>query len=164
MPVTAEQFRETLKDFPGGVTIVTSSDTYGGSVGATVSAFASVSIDPPLVLVCLRRESNSVSAIRARGAFAVHVLDADKADLARQFATDGVDKFDGVSFELNDRGVPCLLECASRLECDLYNELPGGDHIIVVGLVTAAMPSDSSVFQPLLYSSRRFYSLGGEIA
>lgn len=160
MPVTADEFREALKDFPGGVTIVTSSDSDGNGVGATVSAFASLSLDPPLVLVCLKRESSSISAIRRRGAFAVHVLDSDKASLARQFARDGVDKFSGVGFELNERGVPCLLDCSSRLECDLHAELPGGDHNIMVGRVTSAVASSSGAFQPLVYAGRHFYGLG----
>jgi flavin reductase ActVB len=158
MAVAPAEFREALKDFPGGVTIVTAGDPAGTLFGATVSAFASLSLEPPLVLVCLKQDSGSVGAIRRQKAFAVHVLDAGKAELARRFADNSLDKFAGVNFSLNGQGVPCLVDCTSRIECDLYNELPGGDHVILVGLVTSA--SNGGEFEPLVYAKRHFYALG----
>jgi flavin reductase (DIM6/NTAB) family NADH-FMN oxidoreductase RutF len=162
MAVDATTFREALKDFPAGVTIVTSADELGQPVGATVSAFASLSLDPPLVVVCLKRESTTVSAIRARQAFAVHILCNDQAQLALRFASDRSPKFEGLEFAANASGVPLLDDCPVRLECELNDELPGGDHVILVGLVVDA--SNSDTFEPLVYANRRFLALGSAVA
>ena len=162
MAIDATTFREALKDFPAGVTIVTSADTAAHPVGATVSAFASLSLDPPLIVVCLKRESTTVAAIRGRGAFAVHILGNDQAPLALRFASDGSPKFADLEHAANASGVPLLGDCPVRLECELSEELPGGDHIILVGLVVNASKADP--FEPLVYSNRRFLALGDAVA
>jgi flavin reductase (DIM6/NTAB) family NADH-FMN oxidoreductase RutF len=157
-----DDFRETLKDFPAGVTIVTSADADGVPVGATVSSFASLSLDPPLVLVCLRSDSRTVTALRERGAFAVHILERSQADLARRFATDQADKFEAGAYSLNEAGVPCLSRCSERLDCSLENQFTGGDHQIIVGRVRSISRADG--FRPLVYAQRGFYELGGSAA
>jgi flavin reductase (DIM6/NTAB) family NADH-FMN oxidoreductase RutF len=162
MAVDATTFREALKDFPAGVTVVTSAGAEGEPVGATVSAFASLSLDPPLIVVCLKRESSTVAAVRERGAFAVHILGNDQAALALRFASDGSPKFAGLEYAANEAGVPLLGDCPVRLECELSNELPGGDHVILVGLVANASKQDP--FEPLVYSNRRFLALGNAVA
>lgn len=162
MAVDATTFREALKDFPAGVTIVTSSDAAGQPVGATVSAFASLSLDPPLIVVCLKRESSTAAAVRERRAFAVHILGNDQAQLALRFASDGSPKFAGLDYAENASHVPLLGDCPVRLECDLSDELPGGDHVILVGLVVNASKADP--FEPLIYSNRRFLALGNAVA
>jgi flavin reductase ActVB len=162
MAVDAATFRDALKDFPAGVTVVTSATGAGAPVGATVSAFASLSLDPPLIVVCLKRESTTVSAIRERRAFAVHILGNGQAPLALRFASDGSPKFDGLEHTANAAGVPLLGDCPVRLECDLNDELPGGDHVILVGLVTNA--SNTDTFEPLVYSNHRFLALGSAVA
>jgi flavin reductase (DIM6/NTAB) family NADH-FMN oxidoreductase RutF len=160
MPVDAGAFRSALSQFPAGVTIVTSADSRLNPLGATVSAFSSLSLDPPLVLVCLTRESRTTAAIRERKAFAVHLCTAEQATLARRFAADVVEKFDGSNYSYNASGVPCLEDVGLRLECTLHAELEGGDHIIFVGLVQAAPQLKD--FQPLLYAQRNFFSLASE--
>src|SRR5215211_1538908 len=90
----AVDFRDALKDFPSGVTIVTTPDSAGTPLGATVSAFTSLSVEPPLVLVYLSHHSRSCAAIRERGAFAVHFLDRSQPALARRFAADLSNKFE----------------------------------------------------------------------
>lgn len=162
MAVDAATFRDALKDFPAGVTIVTSADASGTPVGATVSAFASLSLDPPLIVVCLKRESATVAAIRHRGAFAVHILGHDQAQLALKFASDRSPKFEGLDYAENTPGVPLLDDCPVRLECDLSSEMPGGDHVILVGLVANA--SNADAFEPLVYANRRFLALGSAVA
>jgi len=151
-------FREALKNFPSGVTIVTTADEEGNPLGATVSSFASLSLEPPLVLVCLSEHSRTVRAIRARRAFAVHILDRSQHALARRFASDGAAKFEGADFRFNAAGVPCLTECRALLECRLHGEYAGGDHLILVGRVEAARQAPE--FEPLVYAQRSFFGLG----
>jgi flavin reductase ActVB len=160
MPVDAAAFRSALSQFPAGVTIVTSADSRLNPVGATVSAFSSLSLDPPLVLVCLTRESRTTAAIRDRKAFAVHLCTSEQSTLARRFAADVVEKFDGSRHSYNASGVPCLEEAGLRLECTLNAELEGGDHVIFVGLVQAAPQLNE--FEPLIYARRNFFSLAAE--
>lgn len=157
MAASSADLRNVVKDFPAGVTVVTSIDRDGQPVGATVSAFSSLSLDPPLILVCLNLESRSAKAIRQSQALVVHLLAEHQSDLAVHFATDRADKFADVAFDLNQDGVPCLDDCRVRLECSLYAELPGGDHAIFVGRVEAAFNEDG--FQPLVHSNRRFARL-----
>lgn len=152
--VTADVFRDALRDFPAGVTIVTMADATATPLGATVSAFTSLSIDPPLILVCLKSDSRSVAAIRERKAFCVQFLDRSQVQLARRFAADQANKFNGESFSVNDGGVPCLGSCRLRLECDLESDYAGGDHVILVGLVAAA--KRLSDFEPPVYARRSF--------
>jgi flavin reductase (DIM6/NTAB) family NADH-FMN oxidoreductase RutF len=160
MSVDAAEFRSALSQFPAGVTIVTSADPKLNPVGATVSAFSSLSLEPPLVLVCLTRESRTTSAIRSRRAFAVHLCTSEQALLARRFAADVVEKFDGSNYSFNAAGVPCLEDAGLRLECTLHAELEGGDHVIFVGLVQAA--PQLKPFEPLVYARRNFFSLASE--
>ena len=154
----AQQFRDALQDFPSGVTVVTTADSRDRPVGATVSSFTSLSLQPPLVLVCLTASSRTVTAARERGAFAIHILDRSQTALARLFATNQDNKFDSVRYALNDAGVPCLEECRKRLECVLYSEYEGGDHVILVGLVQAT--SRPAMFEPLVYAQRGYFGLG----
>jgi flavin reductase (DIM6/NTAB) family NADH-FMN oxidoreductase RutF len=159
--IAATDFRDALKDFATGVTVVTTSDAGGAPVGATVSAFTSLSVDPPLILVCLRDGSRTTAAIRERGAFAVHFLDKSQASLAQKFAMDRPDKFDDVPYSLDEFGVPCIDASLRILECRVECEYAGGDHLIFIGLVESSRHGES--FEPLLYSQRHYYGLGEEV-
>ena len=158
MAVRPEDFKDALKDYPSGVTVVTSADSQGNPLGATVSAFTSLSLEPPLVLVCLNRSSRTSAAIASRRAYAIHILDASQATLARRFALDNSEKFEQAAFTINDAGVPCLDDCHLRLECTLQDEYSGGDHVILVGLVDAAYRGED--IEPLVFARRGFYALG----
>jgi flavin reductase (DIM6/NTAB) family NADH-FMN oxidoreductase RutF len=156
--VTETEFREALKNFPGGVTVVTAYDKDGHPTGATVSAFTSLSLTPPLILVCLNSNSRSIAGIRQRRGFVVHFLAEDQVDVARRFASDVPDKFQGLGYKLTPDGVPYLEDCPARLECILLSEYPGGDHVILVGEVKSAYGEDE--YRPLLYARRNFHTLG----
>jgi len=156
--VSTDEFKDALKNFASGVTIVTTSDADGRPVGATVSSFASLSLEPPLIVVCLTRASRSAAAIRESGAFAVHFLGAGQTALARRFALDLAEKFEDVSYSRGPAGVPRLEDCPVRLECRLQSEHPEGDHVMFVGLVEATWGTDQ--FEPLVYSRRSFFALG----
>lgn len=110
MLVEATQFCDALSQFPVDVTVVNSADSQLNPLGATVSAFSSLSLGPPLILVCLTRESRTTKAICIRKAFAVHLLHTAQGNVARCFAADIVDKFAGLAYGFNTAGIPCLDE------------------------------------------------------
>jgi 3-hydroxy-9,10-secoandrosta-1,3,5(10)-triene-9,17-dione monooxygenase reductase component len=135
--VDQRAFRDTLGRFPTGVTVVTASGT-GGPAGLTTNAFTSLSLDPPLVLVCFERGSRTLPVVRETGRFAVNVLRAGQEELARVFASKRVpaEKFAAVTHTV-DHGVPVLDGALAWLVCDLQALHPGGDHEIGVGAVSA---------------------------
>lgn len=155
--VEAGQFKEFMRHLAAGVTVVTAFTAEGKPVGATVSAFTSVSLDPPLVLVCLTSGSRTMQAIRERGTFAIHLLAADQEGLAYRFASDQAEKFQGSALDEGEADVPLIRGCTNWLKCRLESDLDGGDHRIVVGLVLAA--SADPEYRPLVHQNRRFWNL-----
>ena len=130
------EFRDTLGHFCTGVTVMTSRipDT-GEWVGITVSSFNSLSLDPPLILWSIARESVSYGSYQVGSPFAVNVLSAGQEDLALGFARTGRDKFDTVPVHLGLNQVPLIDGCVVYLECETEARYPGGDHDIIVGRV-----------------------------
>jgi 3-hydroxy-9,10-secoandrosta-1,3,5(10)-triene-9,17-dione monooxygenase reductase component len=135
--VDERSFRDTLGRFPTGVTVVTASGP-SGPAGLTTNAFTSLSLEPPLVLVCFERESRTLPVVRESGRFAVNVLSAGQQDLARVFASKRVaaEKFASVTHTV-EHGVPVLDGALAWLVCDLEALHAGGDHEIGIGAVTA---------------------------
>jgi flavin reductase (DIM6/NTAB) family NADH-FMN oxidoreductase RutF len=134
--VSASEFRHAMGHFATGVTVVTSVDEEGDPVGTTASAVSSLSLDPPLVLVCFDLGSLTLRAIRGHGAFAVNVLSAPQQQLSANFARRGLAAaWDGVRHRPGPTGSPRLDGVLAVLECTVENSLPGGDHEIVVGRV-----------------------------
>jgi NDP-mannose synthase len=152
--VVADDFRDTLAGVPAPVTIVTTSSPEGPH-GTTVSAFSSLSADPPLVLVALDRKSDLLNLLPQTGKFAVNLLAGDQEDLGLTCAKKGAEKFDKVPWH-EDRGLPRIEGAAAWLACDIQEFLPGGDHVIVVGLVTAC---ETEKDEALVYHRRRFLQL-----
>lgn len=126
--------RAVLGNFPSGVTIVTGT-TPDGPVGFTCQSFASLSLDPPLVLVLPGRSSTSWPPIEASGRFCVNVLAEHQGELSTTFATSGADKFAGVEWASSDLGSPILAGAVAWIDCTLHAVHDGGDHLIVVGAV-----------------------------
>lgn len=150
MSVDSTEFRTVLRNWASGVALVTTSD---GSmrVGLTVSAFASLSLDPPLVLVCVDRRSRSLPIVERAGCFAVNILAADQSQLAQRFATKGIaNKFATALWRQACTGAPVLDAAAAWLDCTLNTIYAGGDHLIVVGRVVATHVN-SAACAPLLY-------------
>jgi flavin reductase (DIM6/NTAB) family NADH-FMN oxidoreductase RutF len=149
VPVTREAFRSALREWTSGVTIVTSKS--GGKVhGMTVSAFASVSLDPPLVLVCADKTSNTHGVIAQSGVFAAHVLAADQARLSNRFASkvDEERRFEGLDFSTGATGAPILEGAVAVLDCRVTAAHDAGDHVIYVGRVEEIRVGDG---EPLVY-------------
>src|SRR4028119_1380783 len=108
MAISGEEFREALRNWASGVTVVTAKDRSGNLHGITVSAFTSVSLEPPLVLICIDKFTGSHHAFAEGPYFVINILNDGQENLSRQFATPLLDKFDNVEFEENANGVPVL--------------------------------------------------------
>lgn len=154
--IATDEFRRVLGHFATGVTILTTCDADARPTGLTVSAFCSVSLDPPQVLVCVDHKSQSYAALRDSRKFAVNVLREEDEALSRQFATTRLDKFDGVAYTTGALGVPLLDGALAQLECRTVSSHIEGDHTIFVARVEAARTGTG---EPLLYYRGRYRHL-----
>lgn len=155
--LAAEDFRRVLGHFASGVTLVTTCDEESRPTGLTASAFTSVSLDPPLVLVCVDHKAESYPALRDAGRFAVNILRSDQEALSRRFASTRLDKFAGVPFTLSPLGLPLIEESLATIECVTVAAHPEGDHTIFVGRVERATVGSG---QPLIYYRSQYDRLG----
>jgi flavin reductase (DIM6/NTAB) family NADH-FMN oxidoreductase RutF len=155
--VNANDFREVMRRFPTGVTVVAVADGAGEPWGLTVSSFTSVSLDPPLVLVCIDRTSNTHDRIVEAPGFGISVLAAGQAAVATRFAVDPPEgRFDQIDWEAGPVGYPVIEGAAAWLQCDLHDVLPGGDHSIILGRVSATGVSREP---PMVYHEGAFGSV-----
>jgi flavin reductase (DIM6/NTAB) family NADH-FMN oxidoreductase RutF len=140
-------FRDVIGHFATGVTIVTAREA-DVDFGVTVSAISSLSLEPPMLLVCLNRSSRTQGVISRTGAFAVNILESGQADLARLFATSRDDKFSEVELARGDLGHPLLAGALAHVECEVDEEATGGTHAVFLAKVRRAVRYDG---EPLLY-------------
>ncbi len=150
------QFRAALGMFATGVTIITARAVDGQVVGLTANSFASVSLDPPLVLWSLAQAAASLAAFRAGSHYAINVLAADQKLLAERFALKGADRWSGVSFTEGMGGAPLLSGAAASFECFNRSRYEEGDHVIFVGEVERCSWTPGA--SPLLFHGGRFYT------
>lgn len=157
MSVTSEDFKRALGRWATGVTIVTA--RHGDRVhGMTVSAFTEVSLDPPLVLVCADKSTNTLPIIEAGGVFAVNVLARDQEALSNKFASKKHEwhRFEGLETDEGATGAPLLRGVVSNLDCKVVAKHDHGDHIVIIGEVAEIRSFDR---EPLLYFSGRYGSI-----
>jgi len=152
---TQRDLRDALGRFATGVTVVTTMSARG-PLGITANSFASVSLDPPLVLWSPARKSSRFAAFEAASHFAVHVLAADQREIAQHFARIG-DGFERFGFAPGLGEAPLLGGCAARLECRHAAQFDGGDHLICVGEVLRLAHADRP---PLLFHRGAYVTLG----
>ena len=157
--VTENEFRDTLARWASGVTIVTARAD-GEPIGMTAASFSSLSLDPPLVLVCIARSAQSHDGLLGAPGFAVHVLGASQAEMSARFARPGPEKFAGYPDEAGPFGVPLLPSGVARLVCAAHQTLDGGDHTILVGRVVS---TERAGTDPLLYCNRAYGRLSATI-
>jgi flavin reductase (DIM6/NTAB) family NADH-FMN oxidoreductase RutF len=157
--VDAVAFREALGAVCAPVAVVTSFHD-DRPHGTTVSAFCSLSLEPPLVRVALDRESDLLRMIRRAGRYAINVLSHGQEEIATRFARKGADKFDEVPWQLH-ADLPRLDDTATWIACTLHELMDGGDHVIAVGFVEDAQASPA---RPLLYRQRAFGTLASHPA
>ncbi|MGQ0543044.1 MAG: flavin reductase family protein [Blastocatellia bacterium] len=148
MPVSSDDFRAALSRFASGVTVVTTKDGGGKLHGITVSAFCSVSLYPPLVLVCIEKNAGSHYAIQESGIFAVNILSAEQSEVSEHFALILDNKFEGIDLVEGNLEIPILPESLVTLECSLTQTLDGGDHSIFLARVENVIIHDA---EPLVY-------------
>ena len=153
--VSLESFAETFSQVPQAVTVVTTKNGDGSAHGTTVSAFCSLSADPPMMLVALDRKSELLKMLRKTKRFGVNLLSGDQQEVGLICAKKGEDKLKAVTWD-DDNGLPRIKNAAAWIECEVDKLLPGGDHVIVVGLVTACEAADNV---PLIYHRRRFLQI-----
>ena len=154
-----QHLRRAFGSFLTGVTVVTTVDAAGNRYGFTANSFTSVSIEPPLLLVCPGKFLSSFDAFRTCTHFVVNILAEGQEDIANIFAGFKGDRFAQVEWSPNEKGVPVLGHAATYFSCDTHQIIPAGDHVILMGEVTEFKKSDQ---RGLGYSSGRFFSLGLE--
>ncbi len=153
---SSTEFRTALGMFATGVTIVTARAADGTLIGLTANSFNSVSLSPPLVLWSLSRAAGSLAAFSTGSHYAIHILSAEQQELARQFATQGVERFAGVDYASGANGTPLLAGVAARFECFNRSRYEEGDHVILVGEVERCTHTPGA--SPLLFHGGRFYA------
>ncbi len=148
MSIDSDLFRSVLGRFASGITIVTTHDGEGRDHGMTVSAFASVSLDPTLVLVAIGNDATMSPVMADANTFAVNILRADQEELSRRFSGKLDDRFAGIRYEKGMHGDAVLTDALASLQCRVVSRHPAGDHVLVIGEVEAADARDG---EPLLY-------------
>jgi flavin reductase (DIM6/NTAB) family NADH-FMN oxidoreductase RutF len=145
-------FRRCLGRYPTGVTVITARHD-DNLVGMTVNSFASVSLDPPLVLWSIRRESKQVEAYRNAGHFAVNMLAQDQMQVSQWFGLGLPEKFERVSWEAGLGGAPLIHGALAQLECECVSVQEAGDHLILIGEVKQYAHFDG---KPLTFSNGEY--------
>lgn len=148
-------FKKTMGDFPSGVTIVTTTDADGNWRGFTASSFCSLSVDPPLVLVCLAKSAECHDAFLGARHWNIHFVSDDHTETAMRFAQRGADKFAGSAFQTDANGTPKLTDAARMLQCVRHDVQDGGDHAILIGRVTDIETADHA---PVYYVRGSFHA------
>jgi flavin reductase ActVB len=156
MAIDAREFRRSLGQFASGVTVVTTRDAAGQPQGLTASSFCSVSLEPPLVLVCVDNRLGARRAIEESGLFAVSVLAESQESVSRRFAGGGADKFSGPGLVPGTNGAPLVAGALCHIECRLAAVHAAGDHTIFVGEVERL---ETAPGRPLLYHESGYHRL-----
>ncbi len=147
-------FRNAMARFASGVTVVTTTGSNGRPAGFTASAFSSLSLDPPLVLVCLQKDADCYPTFLEAERFAVSILAAGQEEIARHFATKSADKLAAVQAAGGPAtGLPLIDGASAWAECTMRDQVDGGDHTILIGEVIYAETTDA---EPLLHFNRQF--------
>jgi flavin reductase ActVB len=153
MRVGSTCFTSVMARVAAPVVVTTTVDEEGQSWGFTGSSFSALSLDPPLVLICLGKGASTHRAFASAERFMVSVLAADQAGVAARFAESGTDRFAHGDMEPCELGLPGLPEAVARVACAVHGILDGGDHSILIGRVQAAHLSDRT---PLVYCDRSY--------
>ncbi|HEY0427461.1 MAG TPA: flavin reductase family protein [Pyrinomonadaceae bacterium] len=148
MAISKDEFRAALGRFASGVTVVTTRDKSGRLHGITVSAFCSVSLEPPLVLVCIDKNTGSHHALEETNAFVVNILRDDQQHISDRFASLLPNKFEVIEYRNGIDGLPVLEDVLANLECRLINAHDDGDHTIYIGEIQRVTVTDG---KPLVY-------------
>jgi flavin reductase (DIM6/NTAB) family NADH-FMN oxidoreductase RutF len=155
--VDPDRFRDLCGHFATGVSVVTARLADGSPVGMTVSSFASVSLQPPMISINVDHGTDMHRALAATSRFAVNILDRSQEALSRRFAEPHPARFDGVAFRLTESGHLVLDDVLASLECEIVQRTPAGDHTILVAMLTGGA---SHPGRPLLYYRGEYFGAG----
>jgi flavin reductase (DIM6/NTAB) family NADH-FMN oxidoreductase RutF len=155
-PVSSDEFRRACGRFPTGITVASVLDREGVPHGLTVSSFTSVSLEPPLILICLGHAVTSIEHFRQARHFGISILRERDQSLSDQFAQKGHDRFEGVEWLAGETGVPLLARALTAIECAVYQRFTAGDHDILVGEVVRTCVNDGA---PLVHFASRYRKL-----
>ncbi len=156
--VDKAEFCRTCAKFPTGVTIVTVLDADGSPHGMTASSFTSVSLDPPLVLVCVDHRAKVLEHFRRCEHVAINVLSEGQHDLSAHFAQSGQNRFDGLEWHAGHNGVPLIPDVLAALECGMHRLVDAGDHAILIAEVLRVSYREG---RPLVYYGSGYHKLDG---
>jgi flavin reductase (DIM6/NTAB) family NADH-FMN oxidoreductase RutF len=149
MSLDQDEFRSVLGRFASGVTVVTVADKRGRDYGITVTAFSSLSLEPPLVLVCIDHDASILPALAGATHFVVNILAAHQEAIARRFSVpEAEQRFEGLGFTRGQNGAALLEDVLASIECRVVQSVVGGDHTIFIGETEAASVRQDT---PLLY-------------
>jgi flavin reductase (DIM6/NTAB) family NADH-FMN oxidoreductase RutF len=154
--MTPELYKQTMRRLGSGVSVITTRTPAGQLAGFTATSLISVSLEPPLVLFCLREDSNSIAAFREARGFVANILAAGQEALSQQFAQQEDDRFRGVAFRESGAGHPILAGTLASLECSTRQVLPAGDHELFLAAVQTV---HLGAGRPLIYWEGRYHGL-----
>lgn len=157
MSLDSREFRNALGRFATGVCVITANPEGHAPFGMTINSFASVSLEPPLVLWSLQNNSECFAAFEAAKNFTVNILADDQEALSNQYAKKGAHELDTDHYRIGRNGAPVLRGALTSFECDVWNRYDGGDHIIIVGKVVEM--EDRPNGNPLLFFSGKYREL-----
>ena len=155
-PVTSAEFRRACGCFATGVTVASVVDAKGAPHGLTVNSFTAVSLEPPLVLICLGHAVSIIEHFRAAKYFGINMLAESQRDLSERFARKGEDRFDGLEWQPGETGVPLLAGVVAAVECAVHQRFRSGDHDVFVGEMLRARVAK---VDPLIYFASRYRGL-----
>lgn len=150
------EFRDALGGFATGVAVVTTKLENQSAIGLTINSFASLSLDPPLVLWSIDRRSDTLRTFEKSEHFTVNVLTSEQQEIAGHCSKPGDHAVTGFAHEIGDNDIPFLSNAKAVFECDVFDRVDGGDHIIMVGKVRHFSNTDAA---PLLYYQGQYASL-----
>ena len=156
MAIDARELRNAMGLFATGVTIITTKDATGKPFGLTANAFSSLSLDPPMLLICVDKGVDCYDCFEESRVFAVNFLSLAQEELSTRFATKGIEKFAGLAYRLGELGVALLDGALAHFECTVAHAYEGGDHTIYVGEVQRLVTSPGD---PLLFYQGKYRSL-----
>ncbi|AZV41412.1 flavin reductase family protein [Peribacillus asahii] len=152
-------FKEVMGNYPTGVTVLTTTDKGGNPVGLTVNSFASVSLDPLLVLWSIDHKVSTIDSFVNGEKFAVHILAGDQQDVCKNFASKNVDRFSTCEWKVSEHNLPIIEGVFAVLQCETFQTIEAGDHTILIGKVVDIQIEQK---EPMLYHRRHFDSIPPE--
>ncbi len=157
MPIEKNELRRVMGHFATGVTIITTRDEDGHPFGLTANAVSSVSLVPPLMLICVDKKADTYPYFARSGVFTVNILAEGQESLSRKFATSGIEKFEGIGYHKNELDCAVIDDAVGHLDCRIVQSIDAGDHTIYLGEVDAADASDGP---PLMFFRGGYHKLG----